>query len=192
MFRASLHTAWVLALAALLLVAACTKPERFEVLQTLELDRIPVLIRLEAPVGGLEKGQFAVALIGAVPYQTKAVRTTADIVALYQPRNRTWRPLGPGHAKRVPATSYLLETPVGAQLESVHLEKRLNTRFSLNPQEMGAAMWLRIAHASDDVLLEVAFDTEPMTIHKVSYRPEIEGRRLLLLTGATLQVKPRK
>jgi len=181
----TLWTLFALCVAALgVSVLGCAP--KLEVLETADLDQLPALVRVENKYAGYDPDDVLLVLIPLQSGLVRITRSAATVLAVKHP-GKDWQIPGPDQLKEIDSIFYTFPLETELEREAIVLPHDLGPRVNLRgPLNL---LWFRVGLTGQMFNVEVAFETNPVTIRKVSYRSADNGTAVLLETGATLKVR---
>ncbi|MDP8222923.1 MAG: hypothetical protein P9L99_06150 [Candidatus Lernaella stagnicola] len=167
---------------------ACEKKPRYEVLETLELDKIPALASIRVARDGYDRGQLVLVMFDALRFHVRNTRGIGEVLAVYDQRRRVWSPPLDGHPTQLYATDYEFASVISLSLDHIILPNGLGKPQHLSDAP-GYPSSVRVGRNGKLINIEVVFNLDPLVIRKISYHVESDAMALLLESGATLHVR---
>jgi len=168
--------------------AGCSSKKEYEVLSTTPLEKVPLLVKNSETLTAYQKNDLLLGLVNMAVGRVRVYRGKCDVLAIFNSETHQWRVPAGADVVLLNSMDYRIADQVDIKASGLKLSRGLGPKIPLATAD-GAAGWLRAGYHHPNVNLEVGFNTQPLTIRKVTYRPAANGLYATLEEGALIKVK---
>lgn len=173
-------------IAAVLLPLGCTR-DNLQVESSAELDKLPAFVGLLEPADGIGEKDAVLVLVPTLPTKVRITRAPAEVVAVFDAQNHSWRVPADSQATLSPLNYRFLEV-FDIREAGIEIDASMSGQLDL-PVNSANASWLRLKKKTDDITVELYCEGATKTVRKATYKPEPEGLAAVLQSGALLTIK---
>ena len=173
-------------LVASLTVAACQEKE-LEIIEQSGLDQAPVIAQMIKSDAGYPEGTILLILTPKNAGHVRITRSNAKVLAVLD-LARKWNEPTQQQSRKVPSINYIFDTPNDLVRHDLNPAKNLGKKIAVSEQE-GQLKWFRYGRQNDFLIIEAAFNTDPLTVRKIKYRVIDNGYTIVTESGVYLKMK---
>ncbi|MHA1568028.1 MAG: hypothetical protein ACTSXZ_01040 [Alphaproteobacteria bacterium] len=178
--------ALLLAAFGLLLFAPAGCSKQVDVLEKKDIDKLPALVQVVRRNLGYQLDDLLLVLIPTLEEKVRVTRTSAEVI-VYLRKNK-WLAPAEGQQAELLSIDYRFPTISEIERDGIYIRSSLGLRERVQGQRADV-LWFRVGQQHSMINTEIAFDTQPVTVHKATYYPADNGFTAILEAAATLKIR---